>query len=167
MNTMHHETRCDCGSPVREDLARIDIQQESLCVYGRAKNISKLKELKSLKFLWVSGVSTKTAEVISAMTWLEKLVIYGWRLSDCEPLSQLSSLHTLAIYQSNKLASLQGLVKLQQLRTLILEQDCGITDIEAVGKLNNLQTLHLSGDLDAPIKIETLAPLKNTCPICG
>lgn len=144
---------------VIDDLSQVPSDVETLAAFGNAKNVARLVELPKLRTLWLSGVSEKTFNIVTSLTQLKKLTVFGLRVSALASIENLSSLNSLAVCQSAKLTMLSGLGSLLKLRSLILFDCIKIGSIDELSTLSDLEALCIEGGMWRGIKIPTLKPL--------
>ena len=133
-------------------------------------NLEGIEKFKNLKKLEIESTKITDISVLSSLTNLEELYIYGSyqikdysrstskrNIKDLTTISKLTNLKKLALsgYNISTISSLSTLTKLTELDLM----DNRIKDIAPISKLANLQTLHL--DFNEISDISILSKLSN------
>jgi hypothetical protein len=146
-------------SPPLLDLSSVDMQAETVAVFGKAKNLTRLSEMPRLRHLWLSGVNEKQAVILKSLPDLASLVVHDWRLRSLEAFSGLAALEFLAVCGSGRLKSLHGIESLRNLRTLILQTMTGIEALDPLSALPHLEVLSIEGTFSRNLRLPSLQPL--------
>jgi hypothetical protein len=133
---------------------------ERAWVDRRKLNYRGIADKKHLKHLIAANVDQAFCEEIGQLPVLRRLEL-GWPFLgiDLAPLLALKELEYLSIDSPRKLSDLSALLELPSLRTLLITNARKMTDIEWLRGAHHLEVIGIQGAMDAPYKIESLAPL--------
>lgn len=144
---------------VSDDLSEISLHAEYIACYGKSKSLSALDKFGELKFLWLSGVNEKQAQLLPELKSVETLVVHDLRTEALSLLNRFLNLKTLLIWGNTKTSNLAELASLQKLQVLGLEHFPKVRTIDEISLLKGLKMLCLTGSVDTALKIDTLEPL--------
>ena len=144
---------------VSEDLSELSLHSEYIACFGKCKNLAELDKFNDLRFLWLSGVNEKQAQLLPKLVSVETLVIHDLRTETLSLLKCFPNLRTLMIWGNTKTSKLTELGSLKNLEILGLEHFPKVAVIDEISLLKNLKMLCLTGSVDTALKINTLEPL--------
>lgn len=145
---------------VSENLSEASLNSEYIACFGKSKSLTELDKFSDLKFLWLSGVNEKQAQLLPTLEPVETLVIHDLRTATLSLLKCFPNLKTLMIWGNTKATKLTELASLQKLEVLGLEHFPKVRAIDEISLLKGLKMLCLTGSVDTALKIDTLDPLE-------
>lgn len=131
------------------DFANLDKDAERISINKKTKNLDKLPEFTSLRYVGLGrdSLSEDIVSLLSELPRLEIMQISHDRQEVWPSLQPLKSLKYLILYDVKKLTSLDPLRGLVQLESLFLSELLSLGDIGALRSLNGLREFALEGDL--------------------
>lgn len=144
---------------VSEDISELPLHSEYIACFGKCKSLAELDKFSELKFLWLSGVNEKQAQLLPKLASVEILVVHDLRTATLSLLKCFPNLKTLMIWGNTKTSKLTELALLNKLEILGLEHFPKVAAIDEISLLKNLKMLCLTGSVDTALKIDTLEPL--------
>ncbi|VXC97729.1 Internalin G [Pseudomonas sp. 8Z] len=144
---------------VSDDLSELPQHSEYIACFGKCKSLAELDKFTNLRFLWISGVNEKQAQILPTLESVETLVVHDLRTETLSLLKCFPNLETLMIWGNTKTSKLTELAYLKKLKILGLEHFPKIAKIDEISLLKNLKMLCLTGSVDAALNIDTLEPL--------
>ena len=131
-------------------------------VDGELHAIARMKSRLEGTAAYVVGVNDKWFAKLCGHLRVQTLHFYEMRVSDLEPLVQLSALRRLALRWNTKLTSIVPVRSLQSLQILVLEDTPKVRDLSPVAKLHQLRSLEFSGGIwnkNIAVSLEPVAAL--------
>lgn len=144
---------------VSEDLSELSLHSEYIACFGKCKSLAELDKFSDLRFLWLSGVNEKQAQLLPKLERVETLVVHDLRTATLALLKCFPNIKTLMICGNTKTSKLTELASLKKLEVLGLEHFPKVSAIDEISLLKNLKMLCLTGSVDTALKIDTLEPL--------
>ena len=142
------------------DLDRIEISTTELMIYGKTKNIMKLKSLSNLEKLWVYTVNQEQFDTIIGLINPKFLYIKEMRVENLSSLESLSNIETLELEWNPKASKLWDITQNTLLNSLTIIDFKRLNDIRDIPSCKNLESLRLEGGIWNTLKLNTLEPLK-------
>jgi Leucine-rich repeat (LRR) protein len=146
------------GPKYLDDLKDFDSSDNSIAIFGKAKNIERLKDLNISK-LWLVGTNEKQLQQILSLTSPEFVNIYQILAKDLSILETLSKAETIVLRWNSKSHELWNMSCNKRLKALVIEDFQKISNINTISNARNLEYLVLEGGMWKPLKIDSLNPL--------
>lgn len=131
-----------------------------LYVRGDNTSFKKIVEFETLESLSIYKLSAKNSRLLKELPHLKQLCIRHLSSPDLTPLSHLTSLYDLILYQSSAVKSVTGIETLQNLRTFALADHNQVDSLDPLSQLSSLIGLHISRGLWNAVKVGTLGNLE-------
>ncbi|HZX57903.1 MAG TPA: hypothetical protein VFE54_04235 [Mucilaginibacter sp.] len=146
------------GQNYLADLKDFNSLDGSLAIFGKAKNIDRLKDL-DIKKLWVYGANEKQLEQILSLISPDFISVYQVLAKDLSVLETLTETETIVLRWNSKSDWLWNMSHNKGLKALVIEDFQKISNVDAISKVNNLEYLVLEGGMWKPLKLDSLTPL--------
>jgi hypothetical protein len=142
------------GHPT-DSLEGVDREARHIDLSGRAKDIARLAEFRSLEVLRVSDADDKALEIIGALPALRVLSLFGVRASHLGALTGLGRLELLDCRDARRVTDVRALARLERLRVLTIDVS-GLRELSQLEALVQLRGLEILGGL---LRLPTLEPV--------
>ena len=150
------------NEPLRPSLAGVARAATALWVDGKAKDFAALREFTALEELRIYQLPRRHVPVLAGclLRRLTSLSLCHAEADDLRFLSGFGTLETLTVWQSPKVARIEGIEPLARLATLALSDIGAIADLAPLTALTGLRSLALAGGVSSTQELPSLAPLR-------
>ena len=146
------------GPKVIEDLNNFNPVEKSITIFGKTKNINRLRDL-DITHLWIIGAKNDDLIKILSLVKPQFVSVYQVLATDLSILETLTDTETIVLRWNTKCEELWNMANNNALKSLVIEDFSKITSVEPIKSAINLDYLILEGGMWKPLKIDTLKPL--------
>ncbi len=146
------------GQKYLEDLKDFNSLDDSLAIFGKVKNIDRLKDL-DIKRLWLYGANEKQLQQILSFISPDFISIYQILAKDLSILETLTETETMVLRWNSKSDQLWNMSHNKGLKALVIEDFQKISTVNPISNAGNLEYLVLEGGMWKPLKLDNLSPL--------
>ncbi len=161
LNAIDHDIRDFTGLEFATNLEKLRLR--SKLITDLSNLVGSVAKLKTLKEIWISGRMISDLSPLSELTHLEGLGVWELAIDDISPLRGLTNLRWLELGHNRPKAvsDLSPLANLKGLKRLLLYSIGGMSDISPIANLTNLRRLTLvGGDLSDVSPLASLSQLE-------
>ena len=144
-----------------DDLAGWEASSSELSITGKTKGVEKLKDCAAVDRIWITNVNQRQFENICGYINPISLVVYNMKVPDLSPLYSLTRVERLVMTWNSKAHDVDGLDSLTNLKVLAIRDFSKLSKLDGLGRCEKLEILELSGGMWAPLKVQTLEPLRS------
>jgi len=115
-----------------------ELREVAICGVS-LRDLSFLERLPRLEWLWLQGVRLKSWSSVGALKRVKSLTMFNTRLDNFDFLAEMESLQIIRFDRCSQLASLPDLSRLSHLRRVIFDTTNRLADLTGVAKAPNLE----------------------------
>lgn len=145
-----------------DDLAKARKDIKEISIYGDVKNIESMKNLYSLRKVYIVTVTQEQFnKIIPFLINITDLKIYDIKCTDLSALGSLHALEKLDLDWNTKIEKLWDMSELTSLSSLSISDFSKLNDISNISKMPWLEDLSLTGGMWNKLSLKSIKPLSN------
>ena len=144
-----------------KDILEVDESTSDLALFGDAKGIERLTDLRKLRRIWLIGANQKQFDKIVSSVNLTVFKGYNLRVPDLGCLERFTEIEELSLNWNTKAHDIESIGKLLTLRIFQIQDFTQVHDLTPIARLSNLEALDISGGIWNTFKVDTLEPLEH------